>query len=428
MPVIQGRTRKQLRQSVGYNLGAMQTGTAYDAGSTTTLISLTLTGGDDVHNGKWILVSDTSNSDNTETRLVSDYTASAYRLTLVQALSFATAAGDTYELWDGPYNPEAIHDFINQSITSVTGNAYDPIENISLHGDGHQTRFDIPSNISMISRVDYRNKVKFTRIHACATTFDEVATPTGFTQKLDTKDKKQGTQSLQIAFAAGASAGAFIADSITAIDISAYDTIEMWVKVTGISSALVAGNLKLHLDDGTVTADGNDKESLNLPAISPDTWTFARMSLGNPESDIAIASVGLEHDADLGAGVTVWIDDIVAVANDTAEWTTLDRRNWRIDKEARDLILGRDGHDAVGYSLIKIVGGDKPALLSSDTTTTEVDENFIIANTVNLALISTSGGPATDPDAKRQLSAYWAAESERARRAVPLRVNVRQVE
>ena len=96
MPVIQGRTRKQLRQSIGYNLGAMQTGTAYDAGSTTTLISLTLTGGDDVHNGKWILVSDTSNSDNTETRLVSDYTASAYRLTLVQALSFATAAGDTY--------------------------------------------------------------------------------------------------------------------------------------------------------------------------------------------------------------------------------------------------------------------------------------------------------------------------------------------
>ena len=32
MPVIQGRTRKQLRQSIGYNLGAMQTGTAYDAG------------------------------------------------------------------------------------------------------------------------------------------------------------------------------------------------------------------------------------------------------------------------------------------------------------------------------------------------------------------------------------------------------------
>ena len=149
MPVIQGRTRKQLRQSIGYNLGAMETGTTYDAGSTTTLISLTFTGGDDVHNGKRVVVFDTSNSDNAETRIVSDYTSSSYVLTLGQALSFATVAGDTYELWDEPYTPDAIHDFINQSIISVTGNAYDPIENIELHGDGHQARFDIPSNISM---------------------------------------------------------------------------------------------------------------------------------------------------------------------------------------------------------------------------------------------------------------------------------------
>jgi hypothetical protein len=421
MPVIQGRTRKQIRQSVGYSLGAMQTGTAYDAGSTTTLISLTLTGGDDVHNGKWILVSDASNSDNTETRLVSDYTASAYRLTLGQALSFSTAAGDTYELWDGPYNPEAIHDFINQSIISVTGNAYDPIENISLHGDGHQTRFDIPSNISMISRVDYRHKINSTRIHACATTFDE-KTDGDFTQSLDTQDRKQGTQALKMVIASGASAGDFVTDSITSKDLSKYDTIEMWVKSTVATSA---GNLKLLLDD--TASCGSPLETLSIPALSADTWTFVRMSLSNPETDTAIISVGLEYDSDLGA-CTVWIDDISAVQNDTAEWTTLDRRNWRIDKEARDLILGRDGHDAVGYSLIKIVGGDKPALLSSDTTTTEVDENFIIANTVNLALISTSGGPATDPDAKRQLSAYWAAQAERARKAFPLLVNVRQVE
>ena len=41
MPAIQGRTLKQLRQAVGFNLGAIHTGTAYDAGSNTTLISLT---------------------------------------------------------------------------------------------------------------------------------------------------------------------------------------------------------------------------------------------------------------------------------------------------------------------------------------------------------------------------------------------------
>ena len=421
MPVIQGRTRKQLRQSIGYSLGAMQTGTTYDAGSTTTLISLTFTGGDDNHNGKWITVFDTSNSDSAETRLVSDYTASAYRITLGQALSFATVAGDTYELWDSPYSPDAIHDFINQSIISVTGNAYDPIENISLHGDGYQTRFDIPSNISMISRVDYRHKVSSTRIHACNATFDE-KTDGDFTQSLDTKDKKQGTQSLKMVIATGASAGDFVTDSITSKDLSQYDYIEMWVKSTVATSA---GNLKLLLDD--TASCGSPLETLSIPALSANTWTFVRMALSNPNTDTAIISVGLEYDSDLGA-CTVWIDDISAVENDTAEWTTLDRRNWRIDKEARDLILGRDGHDVVGYSLMKIVGGDKPALLSSDATATEVDENFIIANATNLALISTSGGPATDPDAKRQLSAYWAAQAERARRALPMLVNVRQVE
>ena len=420
MPVIQGRTRKQIRQSIGYSLGALNTGTTYDAGSTTTLISLTFTGGDDVHNGKWVVVFDTSNSDSAETRLVSDYTASTYVLTLGQALSFSTVAGDTYELWDAPYNPSVIDEFINQSIISITGNAYDPIENVELHGDGHQARFDIPSNISMIRKIEYRDKVSSTRIHACNATFDE-KTDSDFTQSLDTKDKKQGSQSLKMVIAAGASAGDFVTDSITSKDISKYDYIEMWVKSTVATSA---GNLKLLLDD--TASCGSPLETLSMPALTANTWTFVRMALANPNTDTAIISVGLEYDSDLGA-CTVWIDDIVAVENDTAEWVTLPRRLWRVDKESRDLVLVRDGQDAVGYHLIKITGGDKPALLSSDSTASEVDENFIIANATNLALISTSGGPATDPDAKRQLSAYWAAQAERARKALPMLVNVRQV-
>ena len=421
MPAIQGRTRKQLRQSIGYNLGALHTGTTYDAGSTTTLISLTFTGGDDYHNGKWVVVYDTSNSDNAETRLVSDYTSSAYRLTLGQALSFATVAGDTYELWDTPYNPDVIDEFINQAIMGAMGWVYDPIENISLHGDRHQTRFDIPSNISMISKIEYRHKVTFTRIHACSATFDE-ATDGDFTQSLDTKDKKQGSQSLKMVIASGASAGDFVTDSITSKNISGYDTIEMWVKSTVATSA---GNLKLLLDD--TASCGSPLETLSIPALSADTWTFVRMSLANPETDTAIISAGLEDDADLGA-CTVWIDDIVAVANDTAEWTILDRRNWKIDKESRDLVLQRDGHKAVGYALIKIIGGDKPALMTADTDTSEIDENYIIAQATSLAFLSESGGPATDADAKRQISAFWSDQAQRARRTFPMLTNIRSVD
>ena len=421
MPVIQGRTREELRQHIGYALGAVYVSSASTNGSTTTLVDNTLVlGGADNHIGRWVRF--TSGDDDGAIRRVTDSAISSNvtTLTLMPALSASSTSGDTYELWEG-YNPAAIDNFINQAVIGATGNAYDPIEDISLHGDGHQTRFDVPSNISMISRVDYRHKVSSTRIHACASTFDET-TDSDFTQSLDTKDRKQGTQSLKTVIAVGASAGDFITDSITSKDISKYDYIEMWVKSTVATSS---GNLKLLLDN--TAACVSPLETLSIPALSADTWTFVRMALANPETDTAIISVGLEYDADLGA-CTVWIDDISAVENDTAEWTTLDRRNWRIDKEARDLILVRDGQDAVGYSLIKLVGGDKPALLTDDSTATEVDENFIVANATNLALISTSGGPATDPDAKRQLSAYWAAQAERARHAMPMLVNARHVE
>jgi hypothetical protein len=422
MPVMQGRTREELRQHIGYALGAVYVSSASTNGSTTTLVDNTLVlGGADNHIGRWVRL--TSGDDDGAIRRVTDSAISSNvtTLTLMPALSASSTSGDTYELWHGEYNPAAIDNFINQAVIGATGNAYDPIEDISLHGDGKQVRFDIPSNISMISKIEYRGRVSSTRIHACAATFDE-ATDSDFTQSLDTKDRKQGTQALKMVIASGASAGDFVTDSITSKDISGYDTIEMWVKSTVATSA---GNLKLLLDNTAACA--SPLETLSIPALSADTWTFVRMSLANPETDTAIISVGLEYDSDLGA-VTVWIDDISAVENDTAEWTTLPRHNWRIDKEARDLILGRDGHDAVGYSLIKITGGDKPALLTSDSTATEVDENFIIAHATNLALISTSGGPATDPDAKRQLSAYWAAQAERSRRALPLLVNVRQVE
>ena len=420
MPAIQGRTREQLRQHIGRSLGATYVSAATASGSTTTLVDNSIVlGGADTQIGKWVRF--TSGSNDTLTRRVTDssITSNVTTLTFMPAATASTAS-ESYELWDG-YNPDNIDDFINQSIMSATGWVYDPIENIELHGDGKQVRFDIPSNISMISKIEYRDQVSSTRIHACGATFDE-KTDGDFTQSLDTKDKKQGSQALKMVIADGASAGDFVTDSITSKNISGYDTIEMWVKSTVATSA---GNLKLLLDDTASCA--SPLETLSIPALSADTWTFVRMSLANPETDTAIISVGLEYDADIGA-VTVWIDDIVAVANDTAEWSMLDRRNWKIDKESRDLILVRDGQDAVGYSLIKITGGDKPALLTSDSTTTEIDEDYIIANAISLAFLSASGGTATDPDAKRQISAFWTDQAHRARRAFPMLVNIRSVD
>jgi len=192
------------------------------------------------------------------------------------------------------------------------------------------------------------------------------------------------------------------------------------------TAATSAGNLKLHLDNGTVTADGNDLESVDIPALTANTWTFVRAALSNPQSDTAIVSVGLEMDADLGA-CTVWLDDISVVANDTAQWEKIPRNLWHIDKESSDIVLDSYAHGLARYNLLKLVGGDTPALMTSDSDTSEIDEQYIIARATALAFASQSGGPQTDPDNKNNMAGFWMAQAASARRAFPMLTNIRQV-
>ena len=78
MPVIQGRTREQLRQDIGYALGAISVSAATANGSTdnNTLVDNTVVlGGDDNQIGKWIRF--TSGSNDTLTRRVTDSSVSS---------------------------------------------------------------------------------------------------------------------------------------------------------------------------------------------------------------------------------------------------------------------------------------------------------------------------------------------------------------
>jgi hypothetical protein len=422
MPVLQGRTRAQIRQSIGYNLGAVYVSSASGNGSTTTVVDNTLIGSDDNHNGKWVVFNDANGTSGQITR-VSDYASSGTILTVSPALAATSATSDTYELWDDEYNPTVINDFINQAIIDASDKIFDPVESLALHTDGKQLRFDVPSGISMLRDIFYRNGLDSKRLHACGTTFDET-TDSDFTQALDTKDKRQGTQSLKLTIAAGASAGDFVTDSITSVNISGYDYIEMWVKSTVLT---ISGNLKLHLDDGTVTADGNDLESLDIPALTADTWTFVRMALSNPESDTAIVSIGLEYDSDLGP-CTIWMDDISTVRNDSAVWERVPRNLWHVDKEESDIIFDSYFRGIAPYKLLKLVGGDKPAILSSDSATPEIPDQYLIAQGTALAFAASSGGPSTDPDQRRNQAGFWFGKASSDKRAFPMLSNVRLVQ
>jgi len=415
--VIQKRTRKQIRQSIGYNLGAISTGTA-TGGTNNTLIDVnTFRGGDDNYNGNIVIVTDASDGTTQTTQFANDYTASNNTIQFQQNASFTVASGDTYEIWNDPYNPTAINEFINQAILDVTGQVYDPQESLSLHSDGYNSRFDLPSDFAMVNKIQIRDKMQHKSIHTCDAAFDETV-DSDFTVTTDSKDRKQGSSN-KFVIAVGASAGDIATDSITSIDISRYDYLECWVKSTVATSA---GNLKILLDDSASCA--SPIETLSVPALSADTWTYVRIALSNPETDTAIISVGLEYDSDLGA-CTVWLDDIRAVANDTITWETVPNNLWHIDKEARQIVFTTDGVTYMGYNLLKITGGDKPALLSSDTDTCEIDDGYVINKATSLALSSNSGGPATDPDANRQQAAFYYGMSEQNKRAFPMLINVR---
>ena len=417
MPVVQGRTREQIRVSVGYNLQALYVSSTTSTVDRTSVIDATLRGGDDAHNGKWVV--QTSGTNDEEIRQVSDYTQSSTDMTVAPSFTNSVASGVTYELWNEQYNPARINDFIDQAVIEVTGRVYDPETDVSLHTDGTSTTYSIPSQFAMLNKVEQRKTVASTRIHECGVTFDE-KTDSDFTQSLDTEDKRQGNQSLKLTIASGASAGDFITDSITSKDISKYDYIEMWVKSTVATSS---GNLKLLLDDSTSCA--SPLETLSLPALTADTWTYCRMALSNPELDTAIISVGFEYDSDLGACV-VWIDDIKAVIDASATWERLDNHLWSIDKNNRNLVFTLDGKSAARYNLLRLTGGDQPAIMTADTSTCEIDEGYVVARATALALSSAWGLP--DPGEARRMAQFWMALSEQAKARMPILQGVRMVD
>ena len=423
MAVTQSKTREDLRKAIGRNLGKMVTGTTSGSGSTTTAVDTTLFGGDDEYIGSYIRF--TSGDNDGSVRRISDYTSSTGTMTFA-AVGATVAGSTTYELWKDQFDPQVVDEFINQSIWEITGKYFDPEENVDLHTDRINARFEIPSEIAMIQDVYYRSKFTAKELLSCDSVFDETV-DSDFTVSVDTEDYKKGSASNKFVIAAGASAGDIATDSITSVNLAKYDYIEFWIKSTVATSA---GNLKILLDDSASCA--SPIETLNVPALTANTWKYCRVALSNPHTDTAIISVGLEYDSDLGA-CTVHLDDIKAVKNDTSTWTKLPRYQWRVDKEGgqgastQDLVLTDGGRAEVGYSLIKLVGGDEPAELSADSDTTEVPERFIVAYATALSAQAGSLRPDADIDSMRNLAAFWFAKSEQAKNDLPFLTNVRLV-
>ena len=160
MTGTQGRSREQLRRSIGRNLigHRLIVSAATSAGDATGLIDGTLLGGDDNYNGWWfVATSPMANSG--AVRRVSDYDSASARLSWTRPLPEETVVSDSYELWPSEYPPEVIHDYMNQAIGEAAGHVYEPVEDVSLQAGDGLAQFPIPEGVDAISKVQVRVSV-----------------------------------------------------------------------------------------------------------------------------------------------------------------------------------------------------------------------------------------------------------------------------
>lgn len=396
MPTLQERTREQLRVHVGYVLGALKELEADASGNTTTFLTddVAILTADDP-NGKWLVF--TSGSNDGSIRQITNSTVSSNRVTLTffPSVTASTADGDTAEMWDQWYDPTAIHNFINQSLLDVTGRIFDPVEDISLH-TGPTFRYDIPTTLEILSDIYLRTNTRSRQVKPAGVVWDE-SIDSDFTVALDTEDLLYGRQATRFTIGSSVSAGNLASDDISSTDLSDFTHIEFPIKVR---DAVVADELVLRL---SAAANGADTDKLiSIPAITAATETWVRVSMAgqssnpfSPSLTTAIISVALEVNSKPGDGTNiVHIGEIRATRNDGDIWSILPRHLWLIDKEARDIVLidqgstsnGHYGSSTIDYMLMKLVGGDNPALLTSDATVTEVPESYIVYRTAGLVM------------------------------------------
>jgi len=373
---------------------------------------------DNAQKGRWLEITDGAVAGDIRQVTSSSVASNATTFTF-PATTGATqvASGVGYILWPMWMPVTMVNRLINNAIKSLDGAFYDRVEYLGFHGDGKTYRFDIPTTLTMLTALSRRYAYDSKDIHLC----DSVWTTdidADVTASLDTVDYKEGSGSLKLVVAAGASAGDILAaQSFTAKDLSGYDYVEFWAKAT---SAVAAGGLKLHLHTGAIADGSTSAEVLSLPALTANKWEFCRVALANPQSDTAITYVGTELDSD--AAYTCWFDGIRAGKNDSARWVPVPRHLWSVGREARDLILEPAAGAMIGSNLIKVKGGDFPAVFSNDTATSEAPERYVIAYTIYHALLMSS-----DPRAKQALP-EGKETMEKARRSLPSLVNVRRVD
>lgn len=411
---IQARTRLQIRQAIGYALLGPKfiVSKCTAAGSTTTAADSTLTGGDTDYIGGWFIPSSGTAAGEIVRVSAFDETGGASEgLLTFNALSNSDSvdSGDAYELWPDEWPPAYIHNLIDQAIIDATGITYDAEEDITVHLHPDVIRYDIPTQFAMVNKLETRQHVKELIVDDCEDVWSTV--DADVTASADTQIKRRGNASLKLVIAAAVGAGDDLATETinsSGVDMSLYTHLEGWIRC---STTLTADDLNIILSDS-----GGIEETLSVPAVSTaDTWQYFRIAFAAPQDNTAITTIAIDYKV-AGGPYTVWFDDIKATRADDWMWTPVNNRDWSVDRSARDIIFKR----TPDYALLKISGGDKPALLTTDASTAEIDDSYIIQYATALAMLrAAENGP------ERSM---WALRAEQAKSGLRKYNNVRKID
>lgn len=126
------------------------------------------------------------------------------------------------------------------------------------------------------------------------------------TAAIDSVDYKVGTSSAKFTVADGFGTGIIASEAITSASLISNTHISLWVKS---DVNLNAGDYQLLLDNTALCA--SPLETLDLPAITANTWTLCKMKLSNPSALTAVISIGLNQVVDKGAMILL-VDDVRA--------------------------------------------------------------------------------------------------------------------
>ena len=383
MPVSTRRTRGQITQAVGLGLSAIDfvdetpTITVTTASSVGAWIASGLTlaasGSSNEHRGKWVRCAAGSSGVSSNVglvRRVSGSTSSNGRLAFLTNWPVAPDTGDsqTFELWHENIPPTLVYDAINQAIMEATKKGSVAVQDLTLHTGGGQRTFPFTEGSSLIGvqEVEYRSRWQGEKL----TTLDNaMSSGTDADVVTDSEDHKEGSASNRINIAAGVSSAAVVAtDSFATVDLRGYTHLEFWMKsnITTTSSAI-----RVRLGEGSTS-----RETLNVPAMNADSWTYHRIALSSAETDNAITRFMVMTGASDMGSVTVWGDDVKVTRSQTEEWTRINPRFWGIDHDVRSLVLERDAE--VPYALLRVTGRRAPNLMTVDSAISDLPPEYVI--------------------------------------------------